>query len=89
MGGIDLLGGIQMRFSMLQQKEVIEAGNGRFLGFVVDAEVSKETGYVTAFMIAEPRKYLGFFRGEESIRKVHMKDVLVVGKDVILVKALS
>ncbi|UZN00348.1 hypothetical protein OL548_11865 [Lysinibacillus sp. MHQ-1] len=42
-------GGYLLRFSMLQQKEVIEAGNGRFIGFVVDAEVSKETGYVTAF----------------------------------------
>lgn len=40
-------------------------------------------------MIAEPRKYLGLFRGEDSVRKVYMKDVLVVGKDVILVKALS
>lgn len=82
-------GGMSLRFSMLQQKEVIEAGNGRFIGFVIDAEVSKETGYVTAFLIAEPRKYLGFFKGEESVRKVYMKDVLVVGKDVILVKALS
>ena len=42
-------GGMSLRFSMLQQKEVIEAGNGRFIGFVIDAEVSKETGYVTAF----------------------------------------
>lgn len=89
MVGLSNEGGVSVRFSMLQQKEVIEAENGRFLGFVVDAEVSKETGYVTAFMIAEPRKYLGFFRGEESIRKVFMKDVLVVGKDVILVKSVS
>lgn len=55
-------GGFSLRFSLLQQKEVIEAGNGRFIGFVVDAEVSKETGYVTAFLIAEPRKYLGFLK---------------------------
>ncbi|MEG0448561.1 MAG: YlmC/YmxH family sporulation protein [Lysinibacillus sp.] len=78
-----------MRFSVLQQKEVIEAGNGRFLGYVVDAEVAKDTGHLTAFMIAEPKKYLGLFSSEEAILKVAMQDVLVVGKDVILVRSLS
>lgn len=78
-----------MRFSQIQEKEIIEAGNGRFLGFVVDAEISKETGRIVAFIIEEPKRFLGFWQAEASRRKVMLEDILIVGKDVILVKANS
>lgn len=78
-----------MRFSFIQEKEIIEAGNGRFLGYVVDAEISKETGHIVAFIIEEPRGFLGFMQGEDSRRKVLLEDVLIVGKDVILVKSIT
>lgn len=78
-----------MRFSVVQQKEIIEAGNGRFVGYIVDAEVSEETGLITAFLVSEPKKFLTFLQGEESVRRVLISDILVVGKDVILVKEIS
>ena len=78
-----------MRFSEIQEKEIIEAGNGRFLGYVVDAEISKETGMIVAFIIEEPKKFLGLWQSEDGRRKVMLDDILIVGKDVILVKANS
>ena len=30
-----------MKFSMVQQKEMIEAGSGKFIGYIVDAEVNE------------------------------------------------
>lgn len=78
-----------MRFSDVQQKEIIEAGNGRFIGYIVDAEVDEQTGNIVAFLVAEPKKFMSFMQNEEQVRKVQITDVLVVGKDVILVRELS
>lgn len=76
-----------MRFSHIQEKEIIEAGNGRFLGYVVDAEISKETGMIIAFVIEQPKRFLGLWQTEDTRRKVYLDDILIVGKDVILVRA--
>ncbi|MBM7608279.1 YlmC/YmxH family sporulation protein [Ureibacillus composti] len=77
-----------MRFSTVQQKEIIEAESGRFVGYVIDAEVDESTGRIVAFLVSEPKKFLSFMNSEESVRKVSINDILVVGKDVILVKAI-
>ena len=78
-----------MRFSDVQQKEIIEAGNGKFIGFIIDAEVNEHTGDIVAFLVAEPKKFMSFKQSEENVKKVLIDDILVVGKDVILVKELS
>lgn len=78
-----------MRFSAVQQKEIIEAGNGRFIGYIIDAEVCEKTGNILAFLVAEPKKFMSFIQGDEHVRKVLINDILVVGKDVILVKEIS
>lgn len=78
-----------MRFSTVQQKEIIEAASGRFVGFVIDAEVCEQTGRIVAFLVAEPKKFLSFIQSDEPVKKVSIDDILVVGKDVILVKAIS
>lgn len=78
-----------MRFSAVQQKEIIEAENGRFVGYIIDAEVDDQTGMITAFLVSEPKKFLTFLQGDEQVRKVLISDILVVGKDVILVKSVS
>lgn len=75
-----------MRFSLIQEKEIIEAANGRFLGYVVDAEISQETGLIVAFIIEEPKKLLTLRHAENSRKKILLKNVVVIGKDVILVK---
>lgn len=78
-----------MRFSAVQQKEIIESESGRFVGYIIDAEVCEKTGMITAFLVSEPKKFLTFLQGEEHVRKVLVSDILVVGKDVILVKSVS
>lgn len=78
-----------MRFSDVQQKEIIEAGNGRFIGYIIDAEVSEETGSIVAFLVSEPKKFMSFTQSEEHVRKVLINDIIVIGKDVILVRELT
>jgi sporulation protein YlmC with PRC-barrel domain len=78
-----------LKFSVVQQKEIIEAGSGRFIGYIIDAEVCEQTGMITAFLVSEPKKFLTFLQGEEPVRKVFINDILVIGKDVILVKGVS
>lgn len=80
---------IALRFSDVQQKEIIEAGNGRFIGYIVDAEVDERSGNIVAFLVSEPKKFMSFMQGEEQVRKVPISDILVVGKDVILVRELD
>lgn len=76
-----------MRFSTVQQKEIIEASSGRFIGFIVDAEVDEQTGKIVSFLVSEPKKFLSFMQNEEAVSKVLISDILVIGKDVILVKS--
>ncbi len=78
-----------MRFSDLQRKEIIAANSGRFLGYVEDAVVHKETGYVVAFVVAEPKKIMSFSGAKKETLKIPIENILVVGKDVILVKGLD
>lgn len=75
-----------MRFSTVQEKEIIEATSGKFIGYIIDAEVCEEKGEITAFIISQPKKFYQFFQGEENTRKIDIGNILTVGKDVILVK---
>ena len=76
-----------MKFSLIQEKEIIEAANGRFLGYVIDAEISQETGSIEAFIIEEPKKLLSLRQTENLRKKILLKDIVVIGKDVILVRS--
>lgn len=78
-----------MRFSVAQQKEMIEASSGKFIGYIVDAEVCEKSGKITSFIVSQPRKFYHVLQGEEPIKKVAISDILIVGKDVILVKQVS
>ncbi len=66
-----------MRFSDIQRKEIIAASSGRFLG------------YVEAFVVAEPKKFMSFSGAQKDALKIPIEDIIVVGKDVILVKGLD
>lgn len=76
-----------MRFSTVQEKEIIEASSGKFIGYIVDAEVDENEGVITAFIISPPKKFYHLFQGEELVKKVSFNHILTVGKDVILVKS--
>lgn len=78
-----------MRFSIVQEKEVIEATTGKFIGYIIDAEVDEQTGKIVAFVISEPKRFYNLFQGEEKSRKITISHILTVGKDVILVKAIE
>lgn len=75
-----------MKFSAVQQKEIIEASSGKFIGYIIDAEVCEKSGKIRAFLISSPKKFYQFFQGEENVRKIAISHILTVGKDVILVK---
>lgn len=79
-----------MRFSEVQQKEIIEAESGKFIGYIIDAEVNEKTGRIVSFQVAAPsKKFLSFLQNDEIIRKILVEDILVIGKDVILVRRIS
>lgn len=75
-----------MRFTSVQEKEIIEASSGKFIGYIVDAEVCEKEGTIVAFIISAPKKFYHLFQGEEGVRKMAFSNILTVGKDVILVK---
>ncbi len=76
-----------MKFSAVQEKEMIEAGSGKFIGYIIDAEVDEKTGHIECFFVSRPKKFYQFARGEEMIKRVSVQDILIIGQDVILVRA--
>ena len=75
-----------MKFTEIQQKEFIEASDGRMLGFVNDARISKEKGTIESFFLAEPRKMLDLFSGSKPSIVIRLSDIKVIGKDVVIVQ---
>ncbi|MCZ8535564.1 MULTISPECIES: YlmC/YmxH family sporulation protein [Paenisporosarcina] len=75
-----------MKFTDIQQKEFIEASDGRMLGFVNDARISKENGTIESFFLAEPKKMLELFSGNRPTIVIRLSDIKVIGKDVVIVQ---
>lgn len=75
-----------MKFTEIQQKEFIEASDGRMLGFVCDARISKDKGIIEAFVVAQPKKMFELFSSDQTSVTISIQDVHVIGKDVVLVK---
>lgn len=78
-----------MKFTDIQQKEFIEAKDGRMLGFVNDAEISKEKGTIESFFLAEPKKMLEIFSSNRPTIVIRLSDIKVIGKDVVIVQSSS
>lgn len=76
-----------MKFTDIQQKEFIEAKDGRMLGFVNDAEISKEKGTIESFFLAEPKKMLEIFSSNRPTIVIRLSDIKVIGKDVVIVQS--
>ncbi len=69
----------------LKNKEVINIGDGRSLGFVYDIEVDLEKGAIDGIVIPAAKTFMNFFsKGEEDL-VVKWERVRTVGDDVILV----
>ena len=75
-----------MRFTDVQQKQVIDMSSGKFIGYIVDAEVNKQSGYIEQFHVATEQKLHYFSSREPAVIKIHVSDIVTIGKDVILVR---
>jgi YlmC/YmxH family sporulation protein len=76
-----------LKFTDIQQKEFIEASDGKMLGFVNDAQISKETGTIESFFLAEPKKMMELFSGNRPTVMIRLCDIKVIGKDVVIVQS--
>ncbi len=76
-----------LRFSTVQQKELIEVGSGIFLGFIVDAFVDKDSGEITYFLVEPPKKFYQIFQGEADVKKVYFHQIVTIGQDVVLIRS--
>ena len=74
-----------MKFSDAQQKEVIEANSGQLLGFIVDAEIDKESGHIISFIVETNGAYPTFFNKKRETKKIAVENIAIIGKDVIIV----
>ncbi|PZX08038.1 YlmC/YmxH family sporulation protein [Psychrobacillus insolitus] len=74
-----------MKFSDAQQKEVIEATTGQLLGFIVDAEIDKDTGFIISFVVEAQGAYPSFFNKKGETKKIAVQNIAIIGKDVIIV----
>ncbi len=69
----------------LKNKEVINIGDGKSLGFVCDIEVDLDKGVIDGIVIPAGKGFLGFFAKKEGDMVVKWDKVRTVGDDVILV----
>ena len=74
-----------MRFSEIQKKEVIDGKKGAFLGFIQDATINIDNGTIDTFHVGDIERGLLFGNHKNEVHKILMKDVTVIGKDIILV----
>jgi len=75
-----------MRFSEIQKKEVIDATKGSFLGYVQDATIDTEHGTVEELHISEGDRNFFFDSKQKEPRRIRLKDVTIIGKDIVLVQ---
>ena len=69
----------------LKNKEVINIGDGRSLGFVYDIEVDLDKGVIDGIVIPGARGFMGLFSKKEGDMVIKWDKVKTVGDDVILV----
>ena len=69
----------------LKNKEVINIGDGKSLGFVYDIEVDLDKGVIDGIVIPGSRGFMGFFNKGEGDMVIKWDKVRTVGDDVILV----
>ena len=70
----------------LKNKEVINIGDGRSIGFVYDIEVDLERGVIDGIVIPAAKSFFGFFSKNEVDTVIKWDKVKTVGDDVILVE---
>lgn len=74
-----------MRLCELRQKEVINICTCRSLGCVIDVEIDRYTGCVTALIIPGPGRICSFF-GRDTEFIIPWECICQIGADIILVE---
>ena len=74
--------------SLLCQKDVISIVTGQNIGRVDDIEFCKETALVKYLVIFGRPRFFGILGREEDV-KISWENVVVIGKDTILVKNID
>ena len=74
-----------IKISDLRLKDVIEAEDGRRLGYINDMEIDPEAGRIDALIIPGDRSWRWFFgRSEETV--LPWQHIVKLGVDVIIVQ---
>ena len=72
-----------MRISDLQTKDVINQGDGRNIGRIIDMDIN-EDGSINYFIV-EPKKKKKKLNIYNSETNINIKQIVKIGEDVILV----
>lgn len=74
-----------MRICELREKEVINIGDCKRLGHVIDVEFDPCTGCICQLIVPGPSRFCGFF-GRDAEYVIGWKCVRQIGADIILVE---
>lgn len=72
------------RFQELRNKEVIDLGDGKRLGFVCDVEVDMQSGRIVAIVVPGRKGFGGFF-GKTEDYVIPWRNICKIGNDIIIV----
>lgn len=73
-----------IRISELRHKDVIDASDGRRLGYINDIEIDTSQGCVSSIVLPKESRFFSLFvKGEETV--LHWQHIKKIGVDVILV----
>lgn len=74
-----------MKYTQLKEKEVVDAGNGCRIGYVVDLKIDPQQGKILEVLVVSSRKCKELFKKPPLIR-IPFRNIIQIGPDIILVK---
>ncbi|MEG0874876.1 MAG: YlmC/YmxH family sporulation protein [Clostridiales bacterium] len=76
-----------IKISELQEKEIINCADGRYMGSMRDIEIDLETGKIRSIILPNPGS-VGFFKKKEQ-SSVSWHEIRKIGFDVILIESFG
>ncbi|WP_163101422.1 YlmC/YmxH family sporulation protein [Peribacillus alkalitolerans] len=74
-----------VRISEFQVKDIVNIGDGKRLGTIVDLDIDAATGKIAAIIVSGSGKLLGLFAREEDM-VIPWNKIKKIGTDVVLVE---
>jgi YlmC/YmxH family sporulation protein len=75
-----------VKISDFQTKEVVNILDGKRLGMISDLEIDLRHGRVEAIVVPAQGKFLGLFGGGANEYVIPWRNIVKIGKDVVLVR---